>query len=225
MKSASSGETDQTKGRRGFLKVLVALGTLSAAAAGASVLRFLTYIPPSSTTQGGGQLSWPRVKLVNAQSLQALKPVNFNYPLVNTPNMLVKLGVKADNGVGEERDIVAYSGICQHLGCYYAFLAPGSSPSCDPSFKASIPQGYCCCHGGQYDLARSARVIGGPPPRSVPAVKLEYDSATGDMYAVGMGPPTIFGHGPPGTTDPSLVLKYDLEGGEIVSQATVFSGT
>jgi arsenite oxidase small subunit len=225
MKSTNGHGTDQAKERRGFLKLLVAIGTVSVAAAGASVLRFLAYVPPSNTAQGGGQLSWPRVKLVNAGSLQVLKPVNFNYPLVNTPNMLVKLGVKADNGVGDEGDIVAYSSICQHLGCYYAFLAPGSSPSCDSSFKASIPQGYCCCHGGQYDLARSASVIGGPPPRSVPAVKLEYDSATGDIYAVGMGPPTIFGHGPPGTTDPALVLKYDLEGGEAVTQATVFSGT
>jgi hypothetical protein len=67
-------------------------------------------------------------------------------------------------------------------------------------------------------------VIGGPPPRAVPRVLLEYDEATGDVYAVGMGPPTIFGHGPPGTTDPESVLRYDLEGGEIVTEETVFSG-
>ncbi|MGA2238184.1 MAG: Rieske 2Fe-2S domain-containing protein [Candidatus Bathyarchaeia archaeon] len=225
MKSTNASQDDKSKGRRSFLKLLVAIGAVSATAAGASVLRFLAYVPSSSTTQGSGQLMWPRVKLVNAKSLQVLKPVSFNYPLMNTPNILVKLGVKAEDGIRDEGDIVAYSGICQHLGCYYAFLSPGSSPSCDSSFEASIPQGYCCCHGGQYDLAQSARVIGGPPPRPVPAVKLDYDSDTGDIYAVGMGPPTIFGHGPPGTTDPALVLKYDLQGGEIVTQATVFSGT
>ena len=225
MKTANDIRDDKREGRRGFLKVLVAVGVVSVTAAAASVLRFLAYVPSSNTTQGRGQVSWPRVKLVNANSLERLKPVNFNYPLVNTPNILVKLGVKAENGVGDEGDIVAYSEICQHLGCYYAFLSPGSSPSCESSFKASNPQGYCCCHGGQYDLAQGARVIGGPPPRPVPAVKLEYDSSTGDIYAVGMGPPTIFGHGTPGTTDPALVLKYDLEGGETVTQLTVFSGT
>ena len=225
MKVANDSQDDKGQGRRGFLKLLVAVGTVSVIAAVASVLRFLAHVPSSNTAQGSGQVSWPRVKLVNANSLELLKPVNFNYPLVNTPNILVKLGVKAENGVGDEGDIVAYSGICQHLGCYYAFLSPGSSPSCESSFKAPTPQGYCCCHGGQYDLAQGARVISGPPPRPVPAVKLEYDSATGDIYAVGMGPPTIFGHGPAGTTDPTLVLKNDLEGGETVTQATVFSGT
>ncbi len=60
-------------------------------------------------------------------------------------------------------------------------------------------------------------MISGPAPRPVPQVTLEYDQATGDIYAVAMGPPTIFSHGPAGTTDPALVLKYDLQGGDIVS--------
>ena len=210
--------------RRDFLKLLLVGGFVSIVAALASVFRFLAYVPSPSGTETTTQLSWPRVRIVNAKSLEMLKPISFNYPLVDTPNVLVKLGAKAENGVGDEGDIVAYSGICQHLGCYYSFLPPGSSPSCDSSFKASLPQGYCCCHGGQYDFANNARVIGGPPPRSVPPVKLEYDPATGDIYAVAMGPPTIFGYGPAGTVDPALVLQYDLKGGDIVTQDTVFSG-
>ena len=34
-------------------------------------------------------------------------------------------------------------------------------------------------------------------------------------------PPTIFGHGPPGTTDPTQVMQYDLQGGDLVTQSTV----
>lgn len=217
-------ESHKPEGRRNFLKILVAAGWVSMIAATASVFRFLSYIPPASPTETTTQLSWPRIKLTNINSLEKLKPLRFNYPLVNTPNVLVKLGVKAENGAGPDGDIVAYSIICQHLGCYFAFQPPGTSPPCDSSFKASLPQGYCCCHGGQYDFTQNAKVIGGPPPRPVPAVLLEFDSATGDIYAVGMSAPTIFGHGPPGTTDPASVLKFDLEGGEVVTQDTVFSG-
>jgi len=43
-------------------------------------------------------------------------------------------------------------------------------------------------------------------------VKLEYDSSTGDIYAVEMGPPVIFGKGPPGSTE----VQRDLIGGKLV---------
>jgi arsenite oxidase small subunit len=210
--------------RRDFLKILLAAGSAFTVAAAASVARFLTYIPPATPGQSAAQLAWPRIKVVNANSLELLKPLRFNYPLVNTPNVLVKLGVKAENGVGPDGDIVAYSIICQHLGCYFGFQAPGSSPPCNSSFQAPVAQGYCCCHGGQYDFTQGAKVIGGPPPRPVPSVQLEYDGDTGDIFAVAMNPPTIFGHGPPGTTDPQSVLSYDLQGGDIVTQNTLFSG-
>jgi len=211
--------------RRDFLKILLAAGTAFTVVAAASVFRFLTYVPTVSQNESTTQLAWPRIKLGNISSLEPLKPLRFNYPLVNTPNVLVKLGVKAENGIGPDGDIVAYSSICQHLGCYFAFQPPGSSPPCDASFQAPVAEGYCCCHGGQYDFTQAAKVIGGPPPRPVPSVQLEYDSATGDIYAVAMSPPTIFGHGPPGTTDPQSVLSYDLQGGDVVTQDTLFSGS
>jgi len=209
--------------RRSFLKILLASGSAFTIGAVGSVFRFLEYIPTAptqSTTQ-----PWPRIMLGNLSSLETLKPLRFNYPLVNTPNVLLKLGVKAENGVGPDGDIVAYSIICQHLGCYVGFQPPASSPPCNASFEAPLAEGYCCCHGGQYDFTQGGKVIGGPPPRSLPAVQLEYDATTGDLYAVAMSPPTIFGHGPPGTTDPQAVLSYDLQGGDIVTQDTVFSGT
>jgi arsenite oxidase small subunit len=225
MAAATKDDDPKSHGKRDLFKLMVAAaGAVTAAAAG-SFLRFLTFIPTATV---GGQavheISWPRVKLLNAESLKLLEPISFNYPLVNTPNILVKLDQKASNGVGPNGDIIAYSGICQHLGCYFGFQARGSSPPCDPAYRAPVSEGYCCCHGGEFDFVHDGSVIGGPPPRAVPRVLLEYDEATGDVYAVGMGPPTIFGHGPPGTTDPESVLRYDLEGGEIVTEETVFSG-
>jgi len=202
--------------RRDFLKLVAAAGGAVTFAALASSLRPLSFIPKSTAV-----LAWPRIKIINASQLTVLKPVVFNYPLDNTPNYLVDVGQKAQGGVGPNSSIVAFSQICQHLGCFYGFLQPSSTagytpPSCNKSFKAQYPQGYCCCHGSQYDFLEGAKVIGGPAPRPVPQVQLEYTS-TGDIYAVSMGPPTIFGHGPPGTTSPSLVLQYDLQGGSIVT--------
>ncbi|MBZ5707233.1 MAG: Rieske 2Fe-2S domain-containing protein, partial [Acidobacteriia bacterium] len=169
---------ERAKGRRNFLKLMLAAGFAATVAAGASVFRFLAYIPPSASASGTGQLTWPRVKITNAASLQLLKPVRFNYPLINTPNLLVKLGAHAENGVGPDLDIVAYSTICQHLGCFFGFQPPDTSPPCNSSIKTSTAEGYCCCHGGEYDFTRGAKVIGGPPARPVPAVKLEYDQTT-----------------------------------------------
>jgi len=198
--------------RRNFLKLAAAGGGAIAILGLASAIKAVTFIPPVTT-----QLAWPKIKVANKNSLQLLTPVTFNYPLTNTPNLLVKLGVKAKGGIGPDKDIVAFSDICQHLGCFYGFVPPSDSPPCNKSYKASLSEGYCCCHGSQYDFVDGAKVIGGPAPRPVPQVQLELDQSTGDIYAVSMGPPTIFGHGPPGTTDPALVLKYDLQGGTVVS--------
>ena len=186
------------------------------------MFRLLTYVPPPQGGQGT-TLPWPVVKVANVSSLDPSAPLRFNYPLVDTPSILVKVGAPAENGVGPDSDVVAFSGICQHLGCFYSALPAGASPECNSGFKAASPQGYCCCHGGQYDFAHGAEVIGGPPPRPVPRVILNYDASTGDVYAVGMGAPTIFGHGPPGTSDPNSVLRFDLQGGELVTEATLFS--
>jgi len=224
VKSFDRDDGERSKGRRDLLKLALTAGGIVTLSAVGSFLRFLAFIP--APTVGGKTVqasSWPRVKLLNAKSLELLKPVSFNYPLTNTPNILVKLSLKADNGVGPDGNIVAYSTVCQHLGCYFSFQSSGSSPPCDPSYKAPTTEGYCCCHGGEYDLVHSGQVIGGPPPRSVPMVLLDYDAATGDIYAVGMGPPTIFGHGPAGTTDPASVLQYDMQGGEVVTQDTVLT--
>jgi arsenite oxidase small subunit len=155
---------------------------------------------------------FPRVKIANINDLTGGKTVVFNYPLEETPNILAKLGVKAEGGVGPEGDVVAFSTICQHLGCIVGFVPAGGSPLCNSSYTTTGPVGYCCCHGSVYDLADGANVLSPPAPRPLPQVTLEFDSSTGDIYAVGMGPPTIFGH----DTGSSDVLN-DLQGGTLVS--------
>ena len=226
--------------RRRFLRLSLAAGLVLAVGGIASVAKSLFNPPtpepgpPAPSTQtvtetvtvgstgasststeestSTGVSPFPRVKVANATDLAGGQTVTFNYPLDNTPNLLAKLGQKADGGVGPDGDIVAFSQVCQHLGCIWGYVPPSGSPKCDSSYKASGPIGYCCCHGSAYDLVSGAKVTEGPSPRPQPQVTLEYDTPTGDIYAIGMGPPTIFGH----DTGSNDVLN-DLQGGTLVS--------
>lgn len=64
---------------------------------------------------------------------------------------------------------VAFNTVCPHLEC-----------------PVELPEGdeiVCVCHGG-YFSAIDGTVVEGPPPRPLPAIKLEIDEGTGDIYAV-----------------------------------------
>ena len=209
--------------RRNFLKGVVAVGAIVTVGSLAGSFRILSFVPSPNAANGTQALAWPKVKVTNVAALGGAA-LPFYYPLVDTPCVMVKLGQPAEGGVGPDSDVVAFSDVCQHLGCFYSVIPEGGSPKCAPNFQAPATMGYCCCHGGRYDLANGGKVIGGPPPRGVPQVTLQYDQATGDIYAVGMGAPTIFGHGPAGTTDPAQVLQFDMEGGVAVTDATVLTG-
>ena len=204
----ANDQSGSSKSRRNFLKSAIALSAVLVVSGIAAVLRSITNPAPPSGT--GGSNGFPRVRIAQLSDLSVGNPVSFNYPLDNEPNILVKLGVPAEGGVGPDNDIVAFSSICQHLGCIYGFQDTGSSPSCNPSYRADRPVGYCCCHGTVYDLQHSASVNSGPSPRPQPQVKLEID-ASGNIFATGMGPPTIFGH-QTGSSD----VSADLEGGNPV---------
>jgi arsenite oxidase small subunit len=192
-----TGSADASK--RNFLKVALTASAVLAVGGVAAITKSVT----NSAVPGAGTASaaatFPRVKVASLSQLQVDTPVTFYYPLDNEPNVLLKLGLKADDGIGPDGDIVAYSQVCQHLGCIYGIQAKG-------------PIGYCCCHGSIYDLAHGAQVLGGPAPRALPRVMLELDSS-GDIYAVGMTPPTIFGHNT-GSSD----VSADLQGGNPVGQ-------
>jgi len=203
------------------LTVSVGLVTIGIASVAKSLLSPGT-APPEPTGQGGGTttstgtattaLAFPKVKVANISGLVVGTPVTFNYPLEETPNVLIKAGEKATGGIGPDSDIVAFSLVCQHLGCIWGFVPADKSPACDKTYNASGPVGYCCCHGSIFDLANGASVLDGPSPRPQPQVVLELDSSTGDIYATGMTAPSIFGHNT-GSSNP----LDDLKGGTPVS--------
>ncbi|HYC26733.1 MAG TPA: Rieske 2Fe-2S domain-containing protein [Nitrososphaerales archaeon] len=203
----SEGGQPEDQSKRDFLKVAATVSAALAVVGIASVMKSVV-IP---VIPSGSNLTFPKVKVSTLSEVSGGTAVIFNYPLDNTPNVLVKLGQKAENGVGPDGDIVAFSQVCQHLGCIWGYVPTGGSPAVNKAYVAKSPVGYCPCHGSIFDLANGAKVIGGPAPRPEPQVALEVDSS-GNIFATGMGPPSIFGHST-GSSDPN----NDLQGGNLVT--------
>lgn len=190
--------------RRDALKLMVGISIITCLGAFLNILRSL----------GVSQITfpeWPRVKIANIRELKVGEPIQFSYPLEETPAIVVKLGKPVEGGVGPDKDIVAYNIICQHLGCICRFYREDDP---DNIYKGKNVI-YCPCHGGWYDAENLGKVLSGPPLCALPMVKLELDEKTGDIYAVEMYPPAIFGKGPsPCHPDP----RWDLIGGKLVGE-------
>lgn len=205
------------RGRRNFLKAMV---VLSAGIAASGIVKgtVANIITPQS-----GLSSFPSLTLVDSSgnpikadsvSVSNSTPVLFDYPLKGEPNFLLNLGKQipsssvlipatglsynSPSGVGPNGNIVAFSAICQHLGCVAPeihFYPPGSSIA-GTSYSGSSNPGYlhCACHGSTYDPSRGAAVLTGPTTHPLPPVVLKYN-ADKTLTAVSMpsGSPTIFG--------------------------------
>ncbi len=214
-------------GRRDFLRAML---LVAGAAVVMGMLRGLEYLVPPEigiTSFPKLLLVDENSKPIKASSL----PVNANptialfpYPLSNEPNFLLNLGDSSGRpvevppttvvipqtgvtyefpgGVGPHRSIVAYSALCQHLGCTFpelTFYPPGHKV-----LTAKGPMDmilYCSCHGSVYDPYRGGAVVTGPTVRPLPAVVLEWDPNTDELYAVRMIGPVIYGH--PGFDNPT----------------------
>lgn len=90
------------------------------------------------------------------------EPVFFDYPLEGQSNIMVKLGERAIGGVGDDRDIVAFSNICTHMGC----------PVTDYEPEHAV-LGPCACHFTTFDLSRDGQVVLGQGRQNLPRLLLE----------------------------------------------------
>lgn len=118
---------------------------------------------------------------VKVADLNALTPGTFKTFVFNFGKVPLKGGIwsfdekikhqsGAENkGVGE--NIVAYSLLCTHLGCFAQM------------WNSSTKILACPCHNGQYDMRDAAKVVGGPPPAAIPEIKLE--NRKGEIFAAG----------------------------------------
>ena len=113
---------------------------------------------------------YERVKIANIRDLQEGKPLNATY--MNKQIVVLKLGEPAVGGVGPDKDIVAFSTFCTHMGGALFY---------DDKNKTLV----CPLHYSIFDPAREGMTVVGHATEYLPQVILEYDEATGDIYAVG----------------------------------------
>ncbi|MDE1820011.1 MAG: Rieske 2Fe-2S domain-containing protein [Euryarchaeota archaeon] len=226
-------EVDESK--RNILK-LMAIGGLAAVAGGGAVGAALQYIQPPMQ----GLSSFPRVQLLFADGTPVqlgnidshIDPTKtdmyiFQYPLQGEPNVLLNLAGKygtppnAKYGPTPQGNYpVAFSVICQHLGCIPPFLSyyPESDVLQGGTWdkNSGAPYMHCICHGSSYnpyaaDTANGggAAILTGPTVLPLPQVLLEADSS-GNLFATNEVGPAVKGHfttllgGTPGPIPASL---------------------
>lgn len=188
----------------------------------------------TQNTQGLG--GFPKYKIINIKDFEAQINNNscpvyfFAYPLTNEPCFLIDLykllgvevpeiqnpyygkfagplgQIKTIKGVGSHNSIYAFSDICVHLGCQLPTQVLVTSSS-DSGLDVQNSILHCPCHGSLYLLKEGGIVLGGPAPRPLPMVYLEYDESTGDIYAIGTNAP-YFSESVPRVT-PQDNLLYD----------------
>jgi Rieske Fe-S protein len=202
-------EVDETK--RNVLKLLAVGGLI--AGGGGLVGGTLQYAQPPPI----GLSSYPMTQLLdldgspltvtkveseyNAETSDVL---TFNYPLRNEPNFLINLAPSAPggigatnvlNGIGHQNSIVAFSAICQHLGCpapAIHYYPPGMCPQSPGGHPFYI---HCTCHGSTYDVTNGAANLTGPAIYPLPQVILEWHSKDDTIWATQLvGPQPVNGH-------------------------------
>ncbi len=119
---------------------------------------------------------YPAVKIASLKSLKTDQPLDFSYPPNNPVSsfFLVKLGEQAGGGIGHQKDIVAFSNMCSHMG-----------GPLNGSYKAAHKAiGPCPLHLTTFDLTRHGMVISGHATEALPQAKLEI--IRGNIYATGV---------------------------------------
>jgi arsenite oxidase small subunit len=154
--------------RRTFFKI----SSTVAAGVGATVAGVGSAQAAATSEAGRTVLPYPTKALGKAGGIKVDSPVAFHYPDAASPCTAVKLGKPAAGGVGPDRDIVAYSTMCTHMGCPVMYDGKGT-------FK-------CPCHFSQFDAEKSGQMICGQATENLTRIQLTYDSTTDTVTAVGI---------------------------------------
>lgn len=128
----------------------------------------LASLPRAKAQVIAPSLGYPAMKIGNVGKLQKGTAAYFNYPDDAAQGVLLKFGKPAIGGLGKERDIVAFSAACTHMGC-------------PVQLKGERLQ--CPCHFSMFDPAKNGQVYQGLATSYLPQIPLRIDS-NGDIYAV-----------------------------------------
>jgi len=119
-----------------------------------------------------------KVRIAAMSDLKTWTPMEFEFP-EGEPALLVDIGKAVEGGIGPNGSIVAYSTLCQHMGCPLNFDSDKNNLTCG-------------CHASVFDPARSGMAIEGPATRGLPRIALTIED--GVVFAVGVAEGLVYGH-------------------------------
>jgi arsenite oxidase small subunit len=155
--------------RRSFIK----LGGSTAAATAVAITPGQAQAASNTQRAGATVLPYPITNLGKASKLSVNKAVSFNYPDESSPCALIKMGKPVPGGVGPDKDIVAYSTMCTHMGCPVTY---------DPSTRDF----KCPCHYSVFDSEKEGQMVTGQATENLPSILLAYDNRDGSVSAIGV---------------------------------------
>ena len=156
----------QEPGRpRGFTRRQAFVGGGAAAVAGG------TAVVVTACGGGSNKNAYPRFTITKLSSIHPNAAISFSYPLQGQASVLVDVGEQVPEGVGPKKSIVAYSTLCQHMGCPVVY---------QPALREFV----CPCHQSRYDPERLGSIVQGVAMLPLPRVLLEVNGDSVD--AVGM---------------------------------------
>jgi len=203
-------ESKHQLSRRRFSKLCVS----AMAAAGSPGVLARVIEPPKSYPRV--QLLDKEQRPVSSSRLVTGEDYLFHYPHISTPCFLIDLGDRVEpgpelvtesgehyrwqGGVGPNASIVAFSAICAHRLTHpvrsVSFINYRHEPVSFRDNKVDRKKRgqviFCCSEKSVYDPTDGARVLGGPAPQPLAAVRLEEDRGTGALFATGVYGGTLF---------------------------------
>lgn len=126
------------------------------------------------TTRADQVEKYPRVRVGSVDDLSTGDVETFAYPLDGKQNFLARVDGEAWGGVGSDKDIVAYSNVCTHMGC-------GLADQVRPDQEIAGP---CPCHYTTFDISKGGLVVSGAATVDLPQIRLDVED--GDIYATGV---------------------------------------
>ena len=152
-------------GRRQFLKG-------SGTAAAGAVIAGVAPAGRAVAQPALARVNYPSNRLANISELEVEQPLDIAYPDADSPGVLIKLGRPAENGVGPDGDIVAFSTLCPHKGFGLLYVASDQTLNCPG-------------HYSRFDCEKGGQQIWGQATQNLPQFQLRVDDQ-GDIYAEGV---------------------------------------
>ena len=136
---------------------------------------FARYLVGGAVVMAAGNVgfaAWTQLRSINTGEPRAIVALDdvaigtthlFQYPTEHDPAILLRF---------RDRDVVAFSQKCTHLGCVVYY-------------EAAEHRWHCPCHEGNFE-ARTGVVLSGPPPRPLGRIDVEIRGDT--IWALGARP-------------------------------------